>query len=43
MARSARRSRSAVLPQRGTTPDDEVFFRPHADGISDLIYRNYDG
>jgi len=23
-------------------PQDRVFFRPHADGISDLIYNNYD-
>jgi hypothetical protein len=33
---------SAVLPNHGTTPLDEVFFRPHADGISDLVYNNYD-
>jgi hypothetical protein len=33
---------SAVLPNHGTTPLDEVFFRPHADGISDLVYYNYD-
>ena len=33
---------SAVLPNHGTTPEDEVYFRPHADGISDLVYHNYD-
>jgi len=33
---------SAVLPNHGTIPLDEVFFRPHADGISDLVYNNYD-
>jgi hypothetical protein len=33
---------SAVLPNHGTTPLDEVFFRPHADGINDLVYNNFD-
>jgi hypothetical protein len=33
---------SAVLPNQGTVPLDEVYFRPHADGISDLVYNNYD-
>ncbi len=32
---------SAVLPS-GSPPQDEVYFRPHADGISDLVYHNYD-
>jgi hypothetical protein len=32
---------SAVQPQ-GMPPQQQVFFRPHADGISDLVYNNYD-
>jgi hypothetical protein len=32
---------SAVQPN-SMPPQDEIFFRPHADGISDLVYNNYD-
>ncbi|MGE0006399.1 MAG: FG-GAP-like repeat-containing protein [Parvibaculaceae bacterium] len=32
---------SAVQPN-GMPPQDKVYFRPHADGVSDLVYHNYD-
>ncbi|WP_119270260.1 FG-GAP-like repeat-containing protein [Taklimakanibacter deserti] len=32
---------SAVQPNN-MPPQDRIFFRPHADGISDLVYNNYD-
>ena len=32
---------SAVIPG-GSPPLNQVFFRPHADGINDLVYHNYD-
>ena len=32
---------SAIQPNN-MPPHDRVFFRPHADGISDLVYNNYD-
>ena len=32
---------SAIQPNN-MPPHDKVFFRPHADGISDLVYNNYD-
>jgi hypothetical protein len=32
---------SAAQPN-STPPPDEIFFGPHADGISDLVYNNYD-
>jgi hypothetical protein len=33
---------SAVLPNKAINPEDKIYFRPHADGISDLVYHNYD-